>query len=534
MLQKILAFLEKNVEWFAVALGVGFLGFIIWSYLVNNPVEAPFLTYGSVNPGDVDEVIYDGPAHDLQDQMNNAVVPHMDVPNFTDSLVSGLTMRDLKTKSLVNAWDYEPLPPELNAPPGIPQDHPQGAGNAVTALPTLPSAKPLVVAGGQSTILDADNNGARKDINWATVAFSIPAADFQKAWKASFDKTQISGDDLNTMFLSATLYRSQKLPNGQWSDPVEIARPFGSLSELPYPASDKSAEADYKDKVQTKQEEVLTPKFPDLAPAPAGTNLFDLTKFLANPNAPTPDAGANPAAGVPPATQPDAPNVSDPQVFYVAENLPKVAPSARTGAFNPEDPNATDILIELHDSTVRPDVVYRYRVAYKILNPLFGKAETAATQKAWTDQFALEGPASDWSAEFQLKSKTSFYCTPVVGRFGDKSVTFDVYTFSDGQWHKAAFRVSPGDPIGAVQDSIDYSTGYTFVEARTLSDSERMVAYMDDDGTVTARDAAEDERKEKNEAPKVDQPGAPGAAPTTPPPRPQPGPADNSRSTDER
>jgi hypothetical protein len=530
MMQKILVFLEKNVEWFAVALGAAFLGFIIWTYLVNNTVQATFLTFGSVNPGDIDQVIYDGPATDLKNAMDNSVVPHLVVPNFTDSLTSGLTMRDLKPKTLVNSWDYEPLPPDLSAAPGVnPQDQNAGVGAAVSLLPKLPAAMPIVVAGGQSTILDVSNNNARKDINWATVAFVVPAAQLQKAWKDSFDKTVIHGDDLNTDFLSATLYRSQKLPNGQWSDPVEIARPFGSLTELPYPADgDKPAEADYRGKVASKQEEILTPKFPELAPEPAGTQLFDLTKFLANPNAPTPDANGNaaqnPAPTGMPATQPDAPNVSDPQVVSIADNIPKTPPAARTASFNPEQPD-TDILIQLHDPTVRADATYRYRVTYKILNPLFGKADTAATHKEWTDQFALEGPPSDWSPEFQLKSKTSFYCSPIVGRNGDKSATFDVYTFSDGQWHMVAFRVNPGDPIGAMQDGVDYSTGYTFVEARTLSESERMVAYMDDDGAVTARDATDDERKEKNQAPKLGQagapgaPGNPGATSNTPPPR---------------
>ena len=36
---KIVQFLEKNVEWFALGLGALFLGWAAWTYLINPPVS---------------------------------------------------------------------------------------------------------------------------------------------------------------------------------------------------------------------------------------------------------------------------------------------------------------------------------------------------------------------------------------------------------------------------------------------------------------------------------------------------------------
>jgi len=37
-MDKVKKFLEANVQWLAIALGVGFLGWMIWGYVLQKPV----------------------------------------------------------------------------------------------------------------------------------------------------------------------------------------------------------------------------------------------------------------------------------------------------------------------------------------------------------------------------------------------------------------------------------------------------------------------------------------------------------------
>jgi hypothetical protein len=49
-----------------------------------------------------------------------------------------------------------------------------------------------------------------------------------------------------------------------------------------------------------------------------------------------------------------------------------------------------------------------------------------------------------------------------------------------------------GDPIGAVQGGIDYSTGYTYVDRRLGKNNKPFIALVDSDGNVDLRDASQD------------------------------------------
>ena len=92
----------------------------------------------------------------------------------------------------------------------------------------------------------------------------------------------------------ATLYRQEKPVNGTWSQPVEVARLWNN--ELaPYPAaSGADDERKYQTWAKDHATDILTPPFPQLAPAPFGNvplNWQQAASLIVQPG-----AGANPNA----------------------------------------------------------------------------------------------------------------------------------------------------------------------------------------------------------------------------------------------
>src|SRR5688572_14854890 len=74
-MEKVTAFLEKNVEWFALALGGLFLAFVAWAYFINPPRTVE-IGNEKVTPGSVDQRIAETSARQLEQRVqNNPEVP---------------------------------------------------------------------------------------------------------------------------------------------------------------------------------------------------------------------------------------------------------------------------------------------------------------------------------------------------------------------------------------------------------------------------------------------------------------------------
>src|SRR6516165_3348594 len=120
-MQKIVAILEKNVEWIALGLGGLFFLFMIYTYIVQKPVTS---NVGStvVTPGEVDPTIANGPAKDLSTKMQNTNVPKMVVKNF------------VQDTEVAFAGPTEPLPalPGYNGPAN------KEVQSSVAVAPTAP------------------------------------------------------------------------------------------------------------------------------------------------------------------------------------------------------------------------------------------------------------------------------------------------------------------------------------------------------------------------------------------------------------
>jgi hypothetical protein len=94
-MQKVIRFLESNVEWLALGIAALFLGWTIYTYLIGDPVSRT-LEGHAVSPADVDKVIDAGAAQHLRDKFDpNATLPNFTVDHFVDSVKSKIILEQI-------------------------------------------------------------------------------------------------------------------------------------------------------------------------------------------------------------------------------------------------------------------------------------------------------------------------------------------------------------------------------------------------------------------------------------------------------
>jgi hypothetical protein len=228
---------------------------------------------------------------------------------------------------------------------------------------------------------------------------------------------------------------------------------------------------------------------------PMGGGYMGMNRGRPAPRAYTPPAPTNT-----PAQQNPVPTIpaqsTEPTVVFAPGAVPKVLPVTMTAPFNPGAfaKDAPDILIYFNDGTAQPGKTYRYRLEYKLSNPLFNKASMHAppNHQDWLTQLDLTSAKSDYSPEITVPQRTYLYCaksTPPASL--SVGFPFEVFTWADGLWRKQTFAVFPGDVIGGVDNNYDFSTGYTYVDgARRYA--KFFVTLVDDSGTAQVLDAAKD------------------------------------------
>jgi hypothetical protein len=570
-LQKAIQILEKNVEWFALGLGAFFLLYMAWMYLITKPVFKALPNNIIVTPGNVDETIDSNSGDQLRKLMDvtDDEVPKFPINNFSDAVPNALAMNNARPGQIAGpVWNFQPVQLSEIASSGTAQVPQAPQNTKITVLPVLPAGKALLVESGKTTVSSAlpppvipsgangappppvtpppalpEGNGL-KDIEWTTVAFSIPADALSQQWKRAFGpekpgepwKVGPAGGQVMTQFLSVTAYRSEKLPDGSWGPEEQVPRLWNSTIPAYPAAGDKTAEQAYLGAIASTLE-VATPNFPDMAAGSCGTVWKDPVNLLQGlaAKAATPIAAAGaPGAGGLPAVAPLASpggaaapaalviESSDPTVTTANGVPPSILPIPPTGTINPtalpaSPPPASvpgapaapqnartavaaaaappsDILVYAIDAAIKPGKTYRYRMAYTLLNPLFNHSPDNF-QAAWADQFDLTSPRSDYSPEVTVPLRTYFYCAQpgLPGVSGDKlTFNFEVFSWGLGVWNKHTFTVNPGDEIGNLNNGIDYSTGYTYVDQRKQNSQRSIVTLMDSDGTPVIRDAEQD------------------------------------------
>lgn len=157
------------------------------------------------------------------------------------------------------------------------------------------------------------------------------------------------------------------------------------------------------------------------------------------------------------------------------------------GEFDPRDTTLKDFTGWVHDDTVQPGKTYRYRVRYKIKNPIY-QTVNVAKEAAMSKQFALTSGESEWTSAVTVPALTNFFLAAGFDAETSKSVKFEVYKFQDGTLHSQTFTVYPGDMVGRPDKSIDFVTGWTVVDVRKdLRGGESYVLLTDSTGRLEQR-----------------------------------------------
>ncbi len=100
-----------------------------------------------------------------------------------------------------------------------------------------------------------------------------------------------------------------------------------------------------------------------------------------------------------------------------------------------------------HDVDVKPGGTYRYRVVYRVINPLFNKEEQLIEplrpQAAKLEQESVE---SEWTQPITIEPPVRFFVEDV--RPETATVTWGIYRIYNGYRLHKQFTTRPGDPIG--------------------------------------------------------------------------------------
>jgi hypothetical protein len=173
----------------------------------------------------------------------------------------------------------------------------------------------------------------------------------------------------------------------------------------------------------------------------------------------------------------------------VPQGLPQPGVDYPNGEFAPADPLWKPKTIETwcHDVTVEPGKTYRYRIRYKIKNPIF--ASNASPKQELVNQFAIVSPESEWTPSIQVPEMINFFVASSKSPNAN-TVNFDVFTWDKGQTKLQQFKVGPGDLVGGIaKDGVDYQTKWTVVDfvkdART--DDYQILLVNNEDGKIRVR-----------------------------------------------
>ena len=563
-MNKILAFLEKHVQWIALGLGGLYLGYMIFTYAVQTPVLEPGIASTPLTPGEVDPQILESAATPLEAAMKDTNVPEMTVPNFIDQFKADMDFSNLAPTQLALIPDSPVLPfsgpgtsarvvvPDrpINALPALPQavfvDYSTGKSNVQPLVPPAGGANPPPPApAGNGVQLVAGSS----DKCWVTVSYKISPSDLAKAFKA----VNIPGWTEHTTILQVQLWREEALPGGKWSDP-KLTTPINSQSLLTYPATNSTdQELAYLTWATGHVSDILQPAFyqvnkgdPWHAPgqiipvaAPAAVAPLDpsqnypnsvLSQYSAEErlaywqakaklkaSQPRPGGRSAPAA---PQLPPGARNNSSPDAIgseIFADVMPANpdAPAAASPAAPADlaaqfpipqgdfDPNlvTADITGWAHDDTAEPGHTYRYMISYRIKNPIFG-TNAAKNNPKLAAVFDLQSPPGSWSKPINVASTTNFFVY-ANSRPGAPSARFKVYRWQNGVERSHVFEVAPGDIIGGKDGDVDYNTGWTVVDLRfddPHNPDSMTVLVMDPSGVLDRRDYNTDQTKDERKA----------------------------------
>ncbi len=107
-----------------------------------------------------------------------------------------------------------------------------------------------------------------------------------------------------------------------------------------------------------------------------------------------------------------------------------------------------------HDVTVESGKTYRYRVVYRVINPLFNKADRLVAElKPVAKQLEQDSIPSDWAAPVTIDRAMRYFVEEADPQNG--VAKFGVYKLYNGYWIHKVFAARTGDAIGSKDAKVD-------------------------------------------------------------------------------
>jgi hypothetical protein len=173
--------------------------------------------------------------------------------------------------------------------------------------------------------------------------------------------------------------------------------------------------------------------------------------------------------------------------------LPIAGTDYPNGEFDPVQWKDKPVEAWAHDDTVKAGKTYRYRMRYKVKNPIFA-AGNVADPETLSDQFALSSDFSDWTQPTTIPSLVNFFVASSKPPDGN-TIRFDVFRWDAGQQKMESFTVSPGDQIGGQRNGTDYTTTWTVVDFRDDPRADTQILLVNNiDGSVVVRSFKADQQ----------------------------------------
>ncbi len=513
-MQKFLALLEKNVQWFALGLGTILLLWTLYTYVLQPPVfvvqRGQTLTAAEIDPATVK-----GPVMDLRhdiDRKPDDTLQKMQAPNYVDSFEN--VIKNPGLPKLVRL----PMPSSVSGVNVI-RDIPGGAaeGIVVTELPSIPRPELDQTQTGRSTVQLPNPNAQpqpgnvkvelpTEDRDWVRQTAKIPMAKLLNEFNKTFNTPKVREKGINLMqtaVLQVELIRQERLPNGEPGQ-EEVVPGLQITPKKPFPPANAPPEdvLNYLDWANKNNADITNPGFyqviegdqPGKAPIqkprpvvntpppPPAETPHPRPRPPAKPAKKyAPQDAQRPANGLMPTAGPGLPAPPGGSIFggttpgTGADKGPARFDVAQAGQAQPID-------VVAYDDSVKPGHTYRYKMRYKLLNPLYQTVNLAPPNLS--GQFALVSQDSTWSDWVTVTPRVTFF---VASTFSD-TVRFDVFTWERGRLVRKPFSARAGDTIA--------DTSWILVDQRKdIRNNEDYILLVNQETGITERrDIAADRR----------------------------------------
>lgn len=280
-MQKVTSFLEKYVEWVAIALGTIFLLYMIYAYALQKPVTVQVGSDQAATPGKVDPIILNGPARALETKMQNLSAPPMPVDDFLVSERVAFAGENAPHVSLIHAWTVGYLDADHMKMQAEQPAEANSGTRVVVALPSVPAPIDLKSSDGRSTVIippPTDANGTAQaspptqangnnavdngvDVNWITIGATLPMSVLAQNFTNSKIPKALTSTACTTL-LNVELVREEQDGEGNWGPPKTIpALKNVTLRPLPPQGSRLDEEIPYTTWAEQSISELAQPPF---------------------------------------------------------------------------------------------------------------------------------------------------------------------------------------------------------------------------------------------------------------------------------